>query len=75
MLVNFCLLGLKILNGNEILTIKSHKPVIYVRKMTGNNPNIDLVNINAHTKFGQILTISSQEFEPVDPNFDICQGP
>ena len=31
--------------------------------MTGNNPNIDLVNITAHTKFGQILSISSQEIE------------
>ena len=25
--------------------------------MTGNNPNLDLVNINAHTKFGQIRSI------------------
>ena len=31
--------------------------------MTGNNPNIDLVNITAHTKFGPILSISSQDFE------------
>ena len=33
--------------------------------MTGtcNNPNLDLVNINAHTKFGQILSISSQDIE------------
>ena len=25
--------------------------------MTGYNPNLDLVNINAHTKFGQTLSI------------------
>ena len=25
--------------------------------MTGNNPNLDLVNINAHTKFVQTLSI------------------
>ena len=31
--------------------------------MTGNNPNIDLVNINAHTKFGEILSFCSQDIE------------
>ena len=31
--------------------------------MTGNNLNLGLVNINAYTKFGQILTISSQDIE------------
>ena len=25
--------------------------------MTGNNPNLDHVNINAYTKFGEILSI------------------
>ena len=32
-----------------------------LQKMTGKNPKLDLVNINAHTKFGQILSISSQD--------------
>ena len=31
--------------------------------MTGNIANPDLVNINAHTKFGQILSICSQDIE------------
>ena len=31
--------------------------------MTGNHPNLDLVNINAHSKFGQILFIRSQDIE------------
>ena len=31
--------------------------------MTGHNPNLDLVNINAHTKCGQILFIPSQDIE------------
>ena len=31
--------------------------------MTGNNPNQDLVNINAYTKFGKILSICSQDIE------------
>ena len=32
-------------------------------KMTANNPNLDLVNINAYKKYGQILSISSQDIE------------
>ena len=31
--------------------------------MTVNNPNLDLVNMNAHTKFVEILTICSQDIE------------
>ena len=31
--------------------------------MTGNNPNLDLVNINAYIKFGEILSICSKNIE------------
>ena len=31
--------------------------------MTGNNPKLDLVNVDVHTKFGLILSISSQDIE------------
>ena len=31
--------------------------------MTGYNPNIDLVNINEYIKFGEFLSISSQDTE------------
>ena len=31
--------------------------------MMCNNPNVDLVNINAYIKFGKILHIYSQEIE------------
>ena len=31
--------------------------------MTGNNPKLDLVNDDVHTKFGQILSIRSQDIE------------
>ena len=34
-----------------------------LRKMTSNNPKLDLVNINAHTKFGQILSTRSQDIK------------
>ena len=37
----------------EILTpFKGHNLITILRKMTGNNPNKDLVIINAYTKFG-----------------------
>ena len=31
--------------------------------MTGNNPDLDLVNMNAYIKFGEILSIYSQDIE------------
>ena len=42
--------------------------------MSCDNPNIDLVNMNAYIKFGEILSISSQDIEQ-KRNFDINQGP
>ena len=38
-----------------------------------NNPNLDVFNINAYAKFGQILSIISQDIE-VKQNSDISQG-
>ena len=34
-------------------SINGHNSVTNLRKMTGNNSNLDLVNTNAHTKFGK----------------------
>ena len=63
-LVKFYQFALKILSENENLTsIKRHNSVMILLKMTGYNPNLDLVNINAHTEFGQILSICSQDIE------------
>ena len=31
--------------------------------MTGKNPKLDLVNVDVHTKFGQILSSHSQDNE------------
>ena len=74
-LVRFCQFVLKILSGNEILTsIKSRNSVKILRKMTGNNPKLDVVNVDVHTKFGQILLIRSQDIER-KRNSDINQGP
>ena len=63
-LVRFCQFILKILSGNEILTsIKGRNSVKILRKMTGNNPKLDLVNVDVHTKFSLILSICSQDIE------------
>ena len=71
----FCQFVLKILSGNEILTsIKGHSSVKILQKMTGNNPKLDLVNVDVHTKFGQILYIRSQDIERKQ-NSDVNQGP
>ena len=62
MCLNSANLFSKILSGKENLTsIKGHNSVTNLGKMTANNLNLDLVNTNAHTKFGQILSISSQD--------------
>ena len=39
----------------------------------GNNPKLDLVNVDVHTKFGQILSIRSQDIER-KRNSDVNQG-
>ena len=41
--------------------------------MTGNNPKLDLVNVDAHKKIGQILSICSQGIKGKQ-NSDINQG-
>ena len=42
--------------------------------MTGNNPKLDLVNVDVHTEFGRILSIRSQDIERKQ-NSDVNQGP
>ena len=74
-LVRFCQFVLKTLSGNKILTsIKGHNSIKILRKMTGNNPKLDLVNVDVHPKFGQILSIRSQDIERKQ-NSDVNQGP
>ena len=74
-LVGFCQFVLKILSGNEILTsIMGLYSIKILRKMTGNNPKLDLVNDEVHTKFGWILSIRSQDIERKQ-NSDVNQGP
>ena len=73
-LVGFCQFVLKILSGNKILTsTKGRNSVKTLQKMMGNNPKLDLVNVDVHTKFGRILSICSQDIERKQ-NSDVNQG-
>ena len=74
-LVGFCQFILKILSGNEILTsIKGRNSDKILRKMMGNNPKLDLVNVDVHTKFGRILSNRPQDIERKQYS-DVNQGP
>ena len=65
---------LKVLSRNEILTsIKGRNSVKNLRKLTRNNPNLDIVNIKAYIKFCQIPSIHSQVIER-KRNSDINEG-
>ena len=65
----------KILSRNKILAItKGHNLAVYLRKLTHNNPSLDLVNITAYAKFGLISSIHSQGTE-WKGNSDCNQGP
>ena len=73
-LVGFCQFVLKILSGNKTLTLfKGRNSVKILQKLTGNNPKLDLVNVDVHTKFGQILSILSQDIER-KRNSEVDQG-
>ena len=63
--MKFCKFILKkILSGNKILVqIKGHYSGENLWKMTCNDSKLDLVNINAYIKFGEILSICSQDIE------------
>ena len=74
-LVRFCQFVLKILSVNKILTkIKGRNSIKILPKMTGNIPNLGPVNVDAHTKFGKILSNCSQDTER-KRNFGVNQGP
>ena len=56
------------------MSIKGHNSFKILRKMMSNNPKLDLVNADVHTKFCQILSNRSQDIER-ERNSDINQGP
>ena len=74
-LVSFYQFVLEILRRNKILTsIKGVNSVKILQKIMGNNPKLDFVNADVHTKFGQILSIRSRDIERKQ-NSDVNQGP
>ena len=63
-LVKIHLFILKTLSRNEILmSFKGRNSVTNCRKWTLNNPKLDVININAHTKFGQNPFTHTQDTE------------
>ena len=65
----------KILSGNKNLRIiMGHNSDINLQKLMCNNSNLDLVNINAYAKLGQIPSICSQDIEQKQ-TFDNNQRP
>ena len=42
---------------NILAQIKGYNSGTNVQKMSCDNPNVDLVNLNAHIKFGEIMSI------------------
>ena len=57
------------------MSIKGDNSIKILRKMTGNNPKLDVVNVDVHTKFGQILSIRSQDIIERKRNSDVNKGP
>ena len=63
------------MRGSEFLAqIKDHNSATNVRTMEFNNPKLDLVNMNAYKKFGNKISVSSQDIEQ-KRNFCVNQGP
>ena len=62
--------------STRIVRGSDYSPAFFhVRKtMTGNIPKLDHVNVDAHKKIGQILSICSQDIEQ-KRNSDISQEP
>ena len=56
------------------MSIKGCNSIKILRKITDTNPKLGLVDVDVHTKFGQILSIRSQDIEQ-KLNSDVNQGP
>ena len=67
-ILSICSQDTNVLSRNEILnniltSVKCNSSMTNARKMIGNNPTLDLVDINPYTKFGEILSICSEDIE------------
>ena len=73
--MKFCQFVLKILSRTKFWR-KSSAITLgkNLQKMTCTDPKIDVVNINAYLKFGEILSICSQDIERKQ-TFGLNQGP
>ena len=55
-------------------SIKGCNSLVNLRNLTLYNPNLAIIYVNVCTKFGEILSIGSQDIER-KRNSDINQGP
>ena len=55
------------------MSTKGSNSVKILGKMMGNNPKLELVNVDVHTKFGQTLSIHSQDIQR-KRNSDVNEG-
>ena len=61
--------------GKQNSDVKSRAVNVKIlQKTTGNNPKLGLVSVDVYAKFGQILSIRSQDIER-KRNSDVNQGP
>ena len=85
-LVRFCEAIVKVLSGKELFTERRNHGITEGQGessiaplfqsgaiMTGNNPKLDHVNVVVHIKFGQFLSIPSQDIER-KRNSDVNRG-
>ena len=51
------------LNITLLTSINGHNSATNKQKITGNNPNLNFVNVNVYSKFGEILSICSPDIK------------
>ena len=57
-----------------MVTIKGGNSVEILPIIMGNNPKLNLINVDVHTMFSQILSVHSQDTERKQ-NFEVNQRP
>ena len=58
----------------HLTSVKGCDSVKILRTMTGNNHKLDVVNYDELTKFGQILSINSEDIEKEKKTSVVSQG-
>ena len=73
-IVSICSQDIERKRNSDLKAKTIKKYVTNESKLIGNNPNLDLVNMNEYIKFGEIMPICIQDIEQ-KRNSDVNQGP